>query len=53
MSKEEKCVESEDVIGFIFTHWDCPSCDYVNQEEGHKQSEAVDCEECGKRFYIT
>lgn len=45
--------EMEDVKGYIFTHWDCPNCDEVNQEEGHVADEEAVCQNCEHKVKVT
>ena len=39
---------SDTVIGFLYTHWDCPECGHSNEEEGDASSESVECVDCGE-----
>lgn len=40
-------VERDEVIGYIFTHWDCPKCGEDCREEGDISSESASCKYCG------
>lgn len=34
------------ILGYIFTHWDCPTCGYDNRVEGDVSGEELACEDC-------
>ncbi len=42
----------ESVTGYIYTHWDCPACDAVNEEEGDCGGQTVTCVDCGCEVFI-
>lgn len=44
--------EVEAVLGYLFTHADCPHCSDDNAYEGDRSGETVTCTACGKDFDI-
>jgi len=49
MSDEDEDAEAR---GYIYTHWDCPLCEFDNVTEGHCQGEKIECEGCGKSVRV-
>lgn len=50
---DEESDEIESVLGWLYTHWDCPSCDAANEIEADVSGEIVECPECGKKVKIS
>jgi len=44
--------EEEPVLGYLYTHCDCPHCGEANEYEGDRQHETVSCTACGRDFQI-
>lgn len=46
--------DPEDVTGYLKTHWDCPWCGEVNEQEGDCSQETATCTagDCGCVVYI-
>lgn len=44
--------QDEDVRGYIYTHFDCPYCDFDDYREGDISGEEVNCNDCHKTFVI-
>jgi predicted RNA-binding Zn-ribbon protein involved in translation (DUF1610 family) len=41
----------EHVLGYIRTHFDCPHCGFMFDEEGDKSSETIECPDCRETFW--
>lgn len=44
--------ELEAVLGYLYTHADCPNCDEPGEYEGDCSSDKVHCTACGFDFKI-
>lgn len=42
----------EKVIGYTFTHWDCPNCQREHQIEGDADGDECECDECQTKIKI-
>ena len=46
-------MSDHEVVGYIFTQWDCPVCGFVNEVESDISNENSTCEDCGTHVLIT
>jgi transcription elongation factor Elf1 len=44
--------DTDDVPGFLKTHFDCPVCGYDDSVEGDASGDTVVCDDCGTTFTI-
>lgn len=41
-----------EVLGYIYTHADCPSCNENNELMGDRSGEKIICDNCGFKFRV-
>lgn len=50
--KTDKEPDCEEVLGYLYTHVDCPNCGEQSEIEGDASSDNIECDVCGGVFKV-